>query len=165
MKKIIPPERIKEYITYDKETGFFIRNKYFYGYYQKPRILKTINRYLSVFFEKRMYRAHDLAWWWENNKYPDGIIDHINGNGLDNRIANLRDVTFKENLRNRKEHRNGNYFGVQFDKSKKKWASFVNRKFIGRYPCEHQAAMAVAMYENYETVNGKTRKKTDFVSI
>lgn len=47
---------------------------------------------------KRGMRLHTFI----IGKPPDGlVIDHINGNGLDNRRENLRFVTPKENARNR----------------------------------------------------------------
>ena len=44
----------------------------------------------------RMPRSH-LVWWKATGKWPTGVIDHINGVKNDDRISNLRDVTFSEN--------------------------------------------------------------------
>jgi hypothetical protein len=44
--------------------------------------------------------AHRLVWFVVHGKFPDGDIDHINGNRSDNRIENLRDVTRRANLQN-----------------------------------------------------------------
>ena len=47
--------------------------------------------------------AHRLAWALMNgDKWPDGEIDHINGNPSDNRAANLRVVTRSQNVANAK---------------------------------------------------------------
>jgi hypothetical protein len=55
---------------------------------------------------------------------PEGIeVDHINGNGLDNRRANLRLVTVQQNRQNRSKGRNNQtgFKGVTFDKKSGKW--------------------------------------------
>ena len=46
--------------------------------------------------KKQSFRGHKLTWevW---NGYEQNIINHINGNKLDNRITNLENVTNKEN--------------------------------------------------------------------
>jgi hypothetical protein len=55
---------------------------------------------------------------------PEGIeVDHINGNGLDNRRANLRRVTVQQNRQNRNRGRTNQtgFKGVTFDKKSGKW--------------------------------------------
>lgn len=47
-----------------------------------------------------MPRSH-LVWWKATGKWPTGVIDHINGVKDDDRLENLRDVTFSENNLNR----------------------------------------------------------------
>lgn len=75
-------------------------------------------------------------------------IDHINGNGLDNRKKNLRKTTRKQNGRNLRPRTNGTskFKGVCRDKSRRKWASHikVNGKsvFLGRFMKEKDAALA-----------------------
>lgn len=46
-----------------------------------------------------MVKAHRVAWAIYYGEWPE-VIDHINGDPADNRIANLRDITQAENLTN-----------------------------------------------------------------
>jgi len=54
----------------------------------------------SIF--QRQYLAHRVIWAIMTGAWPERHIDHINGDKLDNRWSNLRDVTRKENMRNRR---------------------------------------------------------------
>lgn len=71
--------------------------------------------YLRIHLNGRKYNAHRLAWLLVNGEWPKGQIDHIDGDKLNNRIANLRDVTPSLNqLANNKPRRNNTsgYVGV-----------------------------------------------------
>lgn len=79
---------------------------------------------------------------------PSGmVVDHINGDGLDNRKANLRVCTPAENLRNRKMHSNNRsgFKGVCFDLSStvRPWRAKINvngrRISLGRYSSAEEA--------------------------
>lgn len=78
---------------------------------------------------------------------PKEEADHINGDTLDNRKSNLRDVTHNENCINRK-HTN-KFRGVHFCKSREKWVSMIRSKGktynLGRFDSQIQAAKA---YDN-----------------
>lgn len=77
-------------------------------------------------------------------------IDHINGNGLDNRKENLRLVTNAQNSRNKSKYITTNstskYKGVFFCKQRNKWVAQIcldyKKIFIGRFKTEIEAAKA-----------------------
>jgi hypothetical protein len=76
------------------------------------------------------------------------IIDHIDGNGRNNRLSNLRSATHAENLRNRgaPSHNSSGIKGVSFETATGTWRAqiTVNYKAInlGRYPTIELAAQA-----------------------
>jgi hypothetical protein len=57
----------------------------------------------------------------------DDVIDHIDGNKLDNRKQNLRISTVQENAMNRASHKNSSskYIGVAFITNTKKWKATI----------------------------------------
>lgn len=61
-------------------------------------------------------QSHIAVWLLYYGEYPRGVIDHIDGDGLNNDVRNLRDVTMLENSKNRKmDKRNSSgYNGVSF---------------------------------------------------
>lgn len=76
------------------------------------------------------------------------FVDHINGNGLDNRKSNLRKSDHKTNAQNRQNLRKtktSKYKGVFFWKRSKKWHSgiVVNGKLkrLGLFSTEKEAAL------------------------
>ena len=57
------------------------------------------------------------------------IVDHINGNGLDNRRSNLRIVTSSQNSQNRiTNYGTSKYKGVSWYKSSKTWTAQIRKK-------------------------------------
>ena len=65
-------------------------------------------------------------------KWPANQIDHINGDSLDNRLINLRDVTSAENSRNTKMGKNNKsgVSGVSWSNPMGKWRARV--RFEGK---------------------------------
>lgn len=56
--------------------------------------------------------AHRLAWFYANGEWPKHQIDHINGEKLDNRLVNLRDVPQYINKQNIRRPLRGNRSGL-----------------------------------------------------
>ncbi len=79
----------------------------------------------------------------------NGIVDHMNHDGLDNRRYNLRECTNKQNLANRRKFQNcsSRYKGVcKLKTGRKKWkaqivANYINKN-LGCYHNEWIAAIA-----------------------
>lgn len=80
------------------------------------------------------------------NAPADKIIDHINGNGLDNRKENLRYCTKSTNAMNCKihKHNTSGYKGVS--KSGNRWRAYIvlndKQRQIGSYKTKEEAALA-----------------------
>lgn len=56
--------------------------------------------YRVIKIRQKAYFAHRLVWFLYYSEWPDGFIDHIDGNGLNNKVENLRLVTSSINSRN-----------------------------------------------------------------
>ena len=83
----------------------------------------------------------------------DERIDHINGDGLDNRKCNLRVSNHSQNASNKRKQDEGNsssrYKGVMFHKQTGKWQSAIRkdgkRYHLGLFNTEEEAGLA---YDN-----------------
>jgi hypothetical protein len=81
---------------------------------------------------------------------PDGLlVDHKNGDGLDNRRSNLRLATHSQNQCNKlkiKTKVTSQYVGVHFDKRRSQWATSIRNNgktiWLGRFDSEIDAAKA-----------------------
>jgi len=117
--------RLLEVINYNPKTGVFIWKKYHSGI----RIGKEAgallnNKYRRISIDGFSYLSHRLAWMYVHKEFPKCDIDHINGNGLDNRIVNLRLATRSQNLIH--SERWGPSRGIYFNKNKKKWHARIH---------------------------------------
>ena len=85
-----------ENFSYDAKTGVLARKT-------RANSNGSIDAYgyRVVKFKGRNYKAHRVCWLIYYGSWPAGVIDHINGDKQDNRIANLRDVSQADNVRNR----------------------------------------------------------------
>lgn len=131
-------------LTQNKETK--IDSKY-YDFLNifKWHYHKTGNSgYARTEIQGKKFRMHTLLMNPKKNKY----VDHINGNTLDNRIANLRECTPQESSRNigkRKSGCSSKYVGVSYSREKKMWVSRIsynNKDYhLGYFQNEIDAAM------------------------
>lgn len=70
------------------------------------------NGYRAIGIEGKLYKAHRLIWKYHYGKDPKEFIDHIDGNGTNNNIENLREATHQQNGFNRGPQKN-NKLGIK----------------------------------------------------
>ena len=144
-KELPSQEYLKECFDYDEETGNLIwkeRPLHHFNTEQGMRVFNSskVNKFaesihhtgykVTNITNKGQYLVHRIIWKLLTGKDPEGQIDHINNDPLDNRIENLRDVTTGENQQNKRHFINNTsgHKGVYWDTKALKWFSKITRK-------------------------------------
>lgn len=141
-------ERLRELLDYDKETGVFRWKVARGGRAQAGAVAGSVKPigYSMIFIDSVSWFAHRLAWVYVHGTEPVGEIDHIDGNSLNNAIANLRDVPPCINKQNVREsspkRRNGRLLGA-FKSAGGRWRAQIvlngKSKHLGCYATEEEA--------------------------
>ena len=113
-------ESVRDLVSYDPETGLFT-SLVGGGRFHRNRVTgaKTKCGYVRVYVAGRYFKAHRLAWFYMTGQWPSAI-DHINGNGCDNRWGNLREVSVainNENLRGARVDSRTGLLGVSINRA------------------------------------------------
>lgn len=152
-RREIPIERVREVLSYDANTGKLIWERQL----GRNRVgddagCLSSSGYLLLGIDKRLYKAHRIAWALHYGEQPPDYIDHVNGDGSDNRICNLRECTQTQNNQNNAPRKSrlkaSSYKGVSLWRLGKwsKWYAriVVNKKSItlGYFDTEEEAAEA-----------------------
>ena len=116
--------------------------------------LNAINGYWKLQFKINgkinRLKVHRIIWEMFNGPIPNKIqIDHINGDGSDNRIENLRLATHSQNSSNRKsdyKNKTSKYKGIWWRSSRNRWVAslqYDNKDYwIGSFLNEEDAREA-----------------------
>lgn len=135
---MITQRRLKSLLHYCPDTGEFTwlvdRGLAKKGHTAGSECPKKTKSYILIGIDGRLYRAHRLAWFYMTGKHPM-VIDHINGDGTDNRWCNLRSVSQQDNCRNMRKHSHNTsgVCGVSWRHQRGKWRAYimVNNKQVG----------------------------------
>lgn len=140
---------LQSILDYDPKTGVF-RWKVKLARANPGDVAGRINSngYWRISIQRRDYGAHRLAWLYVYGRLPERQLDHINGDRLDNRLANLREATHSQNMQNLKRFRNNTsgYQGVRKHKGKWQARICVDRHVhhLGSFRTAEDAAAAYA---------------------
>lgn len=121
-------------MKYDPETGVLTGPRGGAG---------SINEkgYVVIRFMGKVHKAHRVAFYLMMGRWPTEI-DHVNRVRHDNRWCNLREVTHKENQRNRKPGRKQGVRQLESGKWKASIGGSKNRKHLGMFDTREQALEA-----------------------
>ena len=148
-------ERVKEALSYCKETGLF--------HWKEPRRgrmflsvagnIDSSTGYCRISLDDRSYYAAKLAWLYTFGEYPECVVDHINRIKDDDRLVNLRLATQSENIANStmRSHNTSGSKGVYHYKNRAErgwpaWWAYITcrgkRKNLGYFYFKEEAVVA-----------------------
>lgn len=140
-------ELLRSRYSYNPETGDVTRidTGEIAGSIKKDGQLK----YKQLYTRGKNLLLHRVAWALHYGEWPKGQIDHIDHDGCNNRISNLRDVDTIVNQRNqllRRTSKSG-VIGVTWRKDRKKWKAQMRvpggrQVFLGYHSTIEEAAAA-----------------------
>lgn len=145
--QMLTQNRLKELLFWDGEK--FIWNKQ-----PRRRLMSSVagcvgkKGYKQICIDQKLYGEHRLVWLYHYGAFPDGVIDHIDRNPLNNSIRNLRVVKHAENCQNTKKHidNTSGYKGVYWNKQRSRWMAkiVVNGKqhHLGIFLTPEEASVA-----------------------
>jgi hypothetical protein len=148
---MLTAERLREVLDYDPSEGVF-RWKEARGCRPARSVAGSVGEhgYVRIVINRKWYGAHRLAWCITHGAWPSEFIDHKDGDPSNNRLANLREATPKQNAENRKVHCNSlsGETGVRWHKRTQMWEARIGHSgrlhHIGYFRAKTQAVAARA---------------------
>lgn len=158
--KPLSAKRAREVLRYNKRTGEF-HWRTDRGTAKKDDLAGCYDAgYYTIGVDGGRYSAHRLAWLIVTGAWPKGQVDHKNGDKLDNRFKNLRDVTQFKNLQNQKltnRKSASGLLGAYSARNRFRSVIMINGKKInlGRFDTAQEAHEA---YKREAFKNGRPRR-------
>lgn len=144
-KSEVSYELAHKMFSYNPDTGIVTRKISVSSRARARDELWTVNcsGYIVVRFEGKLHYVHRIIWLMQTGEWPTLVIDHIDGNGANNKWTNIRHVTYSVNLQNKIVES-----GVYWSKRDKVWVATMQvdgrRQHIGQHKSK---IIAEAMYK------------------
>lgn len=164
----LTPQRCRDLIDYEPRTGEFTWKRRMPAdfscvgvgrdreckrwntrYAGRPAFTQTTTAgYLVARIDRVRKLAHHVAFAMTHGRWPNGMLDHINGRKDDNRIVNLREASATDNARNaaRRSDNSSGVTGVSWCKRRGAWLSRMclngRNKHLGYFASVDEAAAA-----------------------
>jgi len=153
---------VRDVLDYDPDTGEFRWRLRTPNEHYSEHVCRALNardagkvagsscgqNYLKVQLLGAKYMLHRVAFLWQHGEWPDGEVDHIDGNPQNNAMCNLRVVTKAHNRRNaaRRRDNDSGVTGVWRVPKSGKWLAYIRYegrlRNLGRYVAIEEAIAA-----------------------
>ena len=148
--KVREKDKVELTLDYLNDYCYYKDDGWLYRKIDDIRLGYVNNKYINMKIKGYTFKAHRLIYWLCTGIRPpdDMIIDHIDGNPSNNKIDNLRLVTYSQNAINVKLQKSNTsgYKGVKFNKNYNTWVSTIsiNNKNIslGSFKTKEEAITA-----------------------
>lgn len=145
-KRKITQDRLKQVLSYNEMTGHFVWTDPTGNRVVKGSAAGCVSRstgYLIIGVDGKRWAAATLAWIYVTGRMPNGVIDHISRDRLDNRFCNLRDATTAQNAANSSVHRDSQFGlkGIEAHPQTGKWRARI---------CVNGRRMSLGLHETPE---------------
>ncbi len=128
---------VNEWYRFDEGIGHFVWAKYQVccrGVGERAGVTYVSPEgymYSLITVNKVRVREHNVVWLIYKGVWPEHELDHIDGNGMNNLVTNLRDVPHIQNNKNmRLNSRNTvGVPGVRWNKGKQKWQARIHHNY------------------------------------
>jgi len=142
---LLTQEELKRLISYDPDTGVFkwrinrsnkVKAWHVAG---TTQLMNNKKKYMRIKIHNRKYFSHRLAHLYITGEWPKDQMDHINGDGTNNKWCNLRAVNISENMHNYRMPvtNTSGIVGVSRDIQANRWSAYIhinNKQIkIGRF--------------------------------
>lgn len=129
--------KLKQLMSYDPQSGIFYSSR---SGHPLGTVRRTDKSYVIISIGRHKYRAHRLAFLYMTGKLPSQLVDHQDGNGLNNSWENLREVCPVGNNRNQRlrDDNSSGVAGVYWNKKDRRWQVSIktergNRGYVGQF--------------------------------